>query len=112
MKNTAMIRDIDGALYETIEGYPKKLLHTSFKIEILERRLDTILDKPFDEGVPDYSCGDALNEARKVLDDAAEQMVHIAHFSLAKVASWGYFPDFEDEEQRSAFVSGYMEATK
>lgn len=91
-----------------LASYVKKCEQASKKVEQLLSRLDSVLDKSFSEDNPTYVCGNALEDIKAVLDDAALQITHTRNVVIANAKAWEIFPD--DEEKRHGYVYGFMDA--
>lgn len=108
MENERLKDEIKRVLDVSMMPYKVKLEQASKQMEALEKRIDSVLDRSFEEDRPNVVCGEVFESVREVIADTAEQMVYLYNLLNGYANAWHYYPYEGEEDIRRGFVSGYI----
>lgn len=108
MEHESLKDAIKRVLNVSMMPYKVKLEQASKQMEALEKRIDSVLDRSFEEDRPNVVCGEVFESVKEVIADTAEQLDYLYNLLNGYANAWHYFPDFNDDEVRRGFVTGYM----
>lgn len=108
MENESLKDEIRRVLDVSMAPYKVKLEKASKTMDALEKRIDSVLDRPFEEDRPNVVCGEVFESLKEVINDTAEQLGYLYNLLNGYANAWHYHPYEGEEDIRRGFVSGYM----